>query len=125
MSAVLVDLEELVERVAVRVVELLEQRGHCAGRLVDAGELARILGVSRSTIYDRAAELGAVQLGDGDRPRLRFDVEQARDAWTRRVSSESSQPADVPAPVTVRRRTKRRGSASGVQLLPVKGREAA
>lgn len=126
MSAVLVDLEELVERVAVRVVEMLVERGHApASRLVDAEELACLLGVSRSTIYDRASELGAVQLGDGGRPRLRFDVEQARAAWTRRVSSERSQPAEVPASAPVRRRRRDRHATGAAPLLPVKGHEAA
>jgi hypothetical protein len=67
-----VDVDDLVERVALRVVELLDE---CDGRagLVDAAALARLLGVSRATDYDRASELGAIQLGDGERPRLRFD----------------------------------------------------
>src|ERR1035441_9781222 len=41
--------------------------------LVEPEELARTLGVSRSTIYEHADELGAVEVGGGSRPRLRFD----------------------------------------------------
>jgi hypothetical protein len=116
-----VDPEWLVERVAHRVVELLEERvadlvadrvakalahrDQAPGdRLVDAGELARILGVSRTTIYDNASKLGAIETGIGTRgPRLRFDVEQARAAWTRRDTSERSQPQGPPAPAAVGR----------------------
>jgi hypothetical protein len=121
VSAVTVDPDWLVERVAVRVVELLEARQSPATpALVDAATLARVLGVSRSTIYDRASELGAIEIGDSDRPRLRFDVERARKAWTRRVSSETPQQREVPALAEVRRRRRRSGSGSGVELLPVK-----
>lgn len=125
MSVVTVDAEWLIERVASRVVELLDQRGQQPSELVDAATLARLLGVSRSTVYDNAAKLGARQLGDGSRARLRFDVEQARQAWTRRVSSERSEPAEVPAPAPVRRRRRSEGSAGGPGLLPVKDREVA
>lgn len=124
MSAVLVDLEQLAELVARRVVELLaEGAGQPAG-LVDAATLARLLGVSRSTIYDRASELGAVQVGDGARPRLRFDVETARKTLVARHPAEPAA-AQITATATVRRRAKRARTANGVQLLPVKGREAA
>lgn len=116
-------MDEFVERVARRVVELLDQRDGKAAGLVDAATLARLLGVSRSTVYDNAAKLGGVQVGNGGRrPRLRFDPERAREAWTVRVPGESSQNADVPAPAKVRRRSKRAGSGSGVRLLPVRGR---
>ena len=46
--------------------------------LVDAAALARHLGVARSFVYDHADRLGAIRLGDGPRPRLRFDVDEAR-----------------------------------------------
>jgi hypothetical protein len=69
--------EQDIERIAVRVVELLRgenapshQRGQ---RLVDAAQLAVILGVERDWVYAHARQLGAVRLG-GPRGRLRFDV---------------------------------------------------
>src|SRR5262249_37623091 len=81
---------KFVEAVAERVIELLEadqawQRGP---RFVDAGQLAAMFSISRSTVYERAAEFGAVQLCDGPRARLRFDVDKARVAWTARDNSE-------------------------------------
>ena len=45
--------------------------------LVDAAELARRLGIERSWVYTHAIELGAVKLGAGRKPRLRFDPEIA------------------------------------------------
>jgi hypothetical protein len=72
----------LVEATARRVVELLDRRDVAATppRLVDAAELASLLGVSRSTVYEHADELGAVRLGEGAKPRLRFDPDRARAA---------------------------------------------
>ena len=61
---------ESVEAVARRVAELLG--GDNAADLVDAGELARLMGVSRDHVYRHADELGAVRMGEGSRPRLRF-----------------------------------------------------
>jgi hypothetical protein len=69
-----------VEAVARRVVELIRSEGDSPGgrRLVDAATLAAQLGVERSWVYTHRAELGAIQLGSGSKPRLRFDVEVAR-----------------------------------------------
>lgn len=67
---------QTVEAIARRVVQLL--RGIRAdAELVDAAELARRLGVDRSWVYTHAIELGAVKLGGGARPRLRFDPKVA------------------------------------------------
>lgn len=66
---------QTVEAIARRVVELLEKRGLQRRELVDAAELARRLGIERSWVYSHAIELGAVKLGKGAKPRLRFDPE--------------------------------------------------
>jgi hypothetical protein len=71
-----------VEAVARRVVELIRGEGasHVARCLVDAATLAAELGVERSWVYAHRDELGAIQLGAGSKPRLRFDAEAAREA---------------------------------------------
>lgn len=116
MTAPLTDRDHaLVEAVAVRVVALLADTP-AAGRLVDAATLAGILGVSRAWIYDNAELLDPVRLGDGDRPRLRFDPAVARAAWKAR----DPEPAPEPAPRAPRRRTPR----ADVALLPIAGRAA-
>jgi DNA-binding transcriptional ArsR family regulator len=120
----------LVEAVAQRVLELLgERETPQPGRspLVSAGQLAEALGVARDTVYRHAEELGAVRLGpDGPRSehggrRLRFDIDQAIAAWSARQAGEESQTPDPPATAGGSSRSRRRGSASRVPLLPVNG----
>src|SRR5919108_3214891 len=59
----------LAERLAARLSGLTPAR---AEPLVDAAEIARIHGKTRSWVYEHAGELGAVRLGSGFRPRLGF-----------------------------------------------------
>ena len=105
--------QDAVEAIAVRVVELLESRS--AGRFVSAGELARRLGISRSTVYDKADELGAIRLGTGPRARLRFDLEQA----VARLGAKATGP-----PAAARRsvQPRQRGRRTRSGLLPIRGR---
>jgi hypothetical protein len=73
-------LDELVERVARRVVELLDDRDKASrypSGLVDAATLAPLLGLTRDWVYEHATELGAREIGEGSRPRLRFDVAES------------------------------------------------
>jgi hypothetical protein len=70
-----------VEAVALRVVQLMRNgSAPNVGRLVDAATLAAELGITRSWVYQHRDELGAVRLGTGSKPRLRFNVEVARAA---------------------------------------------
>jgi hypothetical protein len=76
----LADLSErAVEAIARRVVELLRSepprpaRSGVGERLLTAAEVARWWGVERSWVYQHALRLGVIRLGDGPRPRLRFD----------------------------------------------------
>jgi hypothetical protein len=64
-----------IEAIARRVVERLERRRLQRRELVNAAELARRFGIERSWVYSHAIELGAIKLGDGTKPRLRFDPE--------------------------------------------------
>jgi hypothetical protein len=61
-----------LEVVVLRVASLLG----CAGQpsaLLTAAEVASRFGVERSWVYAHARELGVIRLGEGPRPRLRFD----------------------------------------------------
>jgi hypothetical protein len=69
--------EDDIERVAARVVELLQEDTTSAARYVDAAFLAQKLGVDRDWVYAHARELGGVRLG-GPRGRLRFDLQKIR-----------------------------------------------
>jgi hypothetical protein len=68
------DVEEIVERVVARVSELV--RPQLWFGLVDAADVARRLGVHDNWVYAHADELGAIRLGDGEKARLRFDLER-------------------------------------------------
>ena len=104
--------DELVEKSARRVVELLREDAP----LLDAADVARRLGRSREWVYRHADELGAVRLGDGERPRLGFEpakVAALRDACGtgRRTAAKRTMPRVV-APV----------NGLGADLLPIRGR---
>jgi hypothetical protein len=117
----------LVDVIARRVLEMWDERQERADerRLVSASELARRLSVSRSTVYEHSAALGAIEVGDGSRPRLRFDPETAIQAWTRRSANGGSQTPISPVHTGVQRRRRMSRSGSKQRLLPVKGSEAA
>lgn len=102
--------EQLVEAIARRVVELLDERddhGPATPRLVDAATLASVLAVTPEWIYDHAEQLGVRRLGTGKRPRLRFDVDEARAALAAPEASDA-QPPDAPRT----RRPTRRAAAT-------------
>ena len=109
---------EAIEQIAQRVAELLRSStSHPQGvtALLDAAELASVLGVSRGWVYEHATELGAITLGDGPKARLRFDpalAARAMDAHRRmgRGPVEPSPPRTAP---------RRRRPRQDVELLPV------
>jgi hypothetical protein len=106
---------EDVETVASRVVELLREEQLTTSRLVDAAELASVLGRSRDFVYEHADQLGAYRF-PGDKSRLMFDVQEAK-ARMRRQSEKPE--ATKPTKPRTRRTT------SGVELLPIGGGRAA
>lgn len=109
---------QTIDAIARRVVELLERRGLQRRELVDAAELARRFGIERSWVYSHAIELGAVKLGNGAKPRLRFDPQIA--ARVLRKAGERSA-ADPPARSGERAGQPRRVRESEAQLLPIRG----
>jgi hypothetical protein len=92
----------VAEAVAQRVLELVDERQ--ASELADAAELARALGVEREWVYAHSDQLGAIRLGDGPRPRLRFEVGRAVAAFRelsaerRAVPLRDRPPTPVPRP---------------------------
>ena len=108
--------QDLAELIAVEVARRLgRQEGSEKTRLLDAGEVSRILGCERSWVYQHQAELGVIRLGHGSKPRLRF--ERAR------IVEIASAPRVEP-PRESRRAIPRRRRArpSTVPLLEIKGR---
>lgn len=110
------DIEALADAIAARLAQPTATPQH-----VDAAEIARRFALSASWVREHADELGALRVGDGPRPRLRFDPEHVASVLacdpTRR-----SPAADAPAPEPVSRRPRRRAETTGARLLPIRGR---
>lgn len=114
---------ETIERIAQRVVQLLHHQPHSFDDgpdgprdLMDAGQLAKHLGLTRAWVYEHAAQLGAIQLGNGPRPRLRFDPQTATQALNSRQRHNEPEPAKTgPRPG----RPRQRRAPASVPLLPV------
>jgi len=76
---------ESIEALALRLSELVGRADESAGseeteqRMLTAAEVSRLWGISRRWIYENAEALGAGRLGDGPRPRPRFDPEEVAD----------------------------------------------
>lgn len=73
---------DAIEVLAARVAELLAGQlpppsqpslARRPDRLLSATEVSEWWGVRRGWVYQHATELGAIRLGNGERPRLRFD----------------------------------------------------
>jgi hypothetical protein len=120
----------LAARLALRVADLLRADATASEPhgLVDATELARTLRVDRSYVYAHAEELGAVRLGGGSKPRLRFDLEASLEAFTCYVSKQSQDAtARTEAESAVRPAQRRRRLPNGLpepgSVLAVRPRE--
>ena len=106
----------LAERIAAEVARRLAGEAGAEGtKLLDAGEVSRILGCERSWVYEHQAELGVIRLGHGSKPRLRFERERIAEI----ASAPRAEPPREPRRATPRRLRSRR---STVPLLEIKGR---
>jgi Histidine kinase-, DNA gyrase B-, and HSP90-like ATPase len=113
------ELDRLADLLADRPVERLG--GVIPGQvepLVDAAEIARLHGKSRSWVYDHAGELVAVRLGSGPRPRLGFARARVANRLERIDKPVTASPPELPKP---RRRRQRAGrTATGASLRHVR-----
>lgn len=107
---------QAVDAIARRVIELLPRDVTARVELVDGAELARRLGVQRSWVYTHAIELGAIRLGGGSRPRLRFDPQLAIARIRDRVEHGVAE-----RPVRRQPRARPGSTSHRPQLLPIKG----
>jgi len=112
---------EDIKAIAAAVAVLLATRRErpVEGRLADAEEIARAYGVTAGYVRANAARLGAVRIGDGPRPRLRFDPEIVAERWTARGSGKRSGPRESEAPATRSRQGKRPPAGTSLDLVPV------
>jgi hypothetical protein len=115
-----------VETVARRVVELQRAESVPEGGENDYATHARTLatryGVTPEWVRYNARKLGGVPLGDGPRPRWRFNVAVAdgRIAAMRALSDPSEPP---PAEKSKPRGRKRQTDTQDTKLLPIKGKQ--
>jgi hypothetical protein len=97
----------VADAVAQGVLELTEEH-HRIG-LVDAAELARVLGVDREWVYEHSERLGAIRLGKGPRPRLRFEISRAIESFARLSAQTPAAALDGARRTRVARGRSRRG----------------
>jgi hypothetical protein len=113
------DLARLADLIAERVLAgLAEGSPSDEERWLTAAEVARRFRVSPEWVRENAERLGALRLGDGPRPRLRFDPARvAEELSARSVRGRSDAPNSPSERVSRRRQS--RGSGKRTGLLPV------
>ena len=125
------DLEQL-DRIERMLELVLERMGDTpatpgSGELVDAAEIARRFNLTPATVRARADEFGAIRVGDGPRPRLRFDparVVAALGAGDLLHHEQSATTGEAPAQPTIRRRRRAARVGTDPELLPIRGSRA-
>ncbi|MGH2984851.1 MAG: hypothetical protein ACRDK5_11470 [Solirubrobacterales bacterium] len=110
--------DELVEQIARRVVELLREDAP----LLDAADVARRLGRSREWVYRHADELGAVRLGDGERPRLGFEPAKVAAFLDACGTGRRTEGPAKPAAKRTMPRVVAPVNGQGGDLLPIRGK---
>lgn len=108
-----------VDAIAHRVAELLTADRDDGTALIDAAEVARRFGVTRSWAYDHSRTLGAIRIGTGTRPRLRFHPERVAQALAAERHTEPEPQPTTPRPRRARQRAGH--TASGAPLLEIRG----
>jgi hypothetical protein len=115
-------LDRLADLLAERLGARLKGIARAAAEpLVDATEIARLHGKTRTWVYEHAGELGAVRLGSGPRPRLAFSPTRVVERL-----EKVDKPATAPLPESSppRARRQRAGlTATGAPLLHVRSVE--
>jgi len=105
-----------IEALASRLAEFLggaspAVRGG-SEEMLDAAEVGRRWGISRRWIYDHADDVGAMRMGGGPRPRLRFDPAEVAE----RLGAPRS--IDRPRRVDVRRSPRSVGTRGSDSISP-------
>jgi hypothetical protein len=120
MSDQLVLAPETVEALAAAIARRLaaELRSDAPEGLIDAAEVARRLGCSRSWVYDNAGRLGAIRIGSGERARLRFDPAKLDPSAAAEAEPDT---APMPAPPPARKNRRGQTTRAGAPLLKIEG----
>jgi hypothetical protein len=83
-------IEQLAARTAMLVAEQLEQGRQRQPELLTAAQVSAWWGLTRRWIYLHSEELGAIPVGGGERPRLRFEAEKVIQRLGRQPNRELS-----------------------------------
>lgn len=106
-----------VRAIASEVVLLLEDEVARVDR-VDAHEVGRRLGRSAAWVRRHADELGAVRLGSGPRPRIKFDLREVE----RRLAAPELRASPRPRhPATPGQLRQPQTAGQRIELLPIRG----
>lgn len=105
-----------VDAVAQRVVEILRGTRHAPVWLT-AQEVGSQFGLSAAWVREHADQLGAVRLGGGPRPRLRFDASAVREALTAFSPRKGSVPPESQTPAGCSARAGRSGQVPRTQIV--------
>jgi hypothetical protein len=89
-----------IHELAREVARLLAHGESHSGGLLTARQVAVRFNVDRGWVYAHATELGVVRLGDGPRPRLRFDPAVVAQMLQARPSASSASPRPIPTRAT-------------------------
>jgi hypothetical protein len=108
-----------IDAIARRVIELLGDESSEV-RLVDAEEVSRRFALSKGWVYAHAEELGAIRLGSGARPRLRFNPRVVIEQLSSRSVGESSQTRISQAAKPRRGRRRKDHVGQRGDLLPIR-----
>jgi site-specific DNA-methyltransferase (adenine-specific) len=117
-AAEVVLASESVEAIAQQVAERLGQSPAAPETLLSADEVAIRYGVERSWVYEHADQLGAIRLGNGPRPRLRFKAAQVEDF----LAGESAQEQKAATEADAGRLAAI--PADSAPLLPIRGTQS-
>ena len=114
---------ETITLLAAELAERLEARRVEREGWVSADVVARHLGTDRDYVYEHAAELGGVRLGEGPKARLRFRLAVVDQALAS-CSAGRKSPGPSGRMVEPKRHSRRRPrSGTSVPLLPIRDQE--
>jgi hypothetical protein len=113
-------LARLADLLAPRIAAALASQATAPAELIDAAGVARRFGVTAEWVRDHRDELGVIRLGDGPRPRLRFDAETVAEELRRRSQSEHSPVVDLTAPAADQAHPGAGRAADDLDSLPVR-----
>jgi hypothetical protein len=111
------DLANLADMVASRVLDALGESA--VPKLIDAQTVGRQFGISPDWVRGNADRLGAVRLGEGPRPRLRFDPAVVAERLNARSGGGRSNGSEMAPDRQVPRRSDS-GAGNNPGLLPVR-----